>query len=30
MANIDIKINEDNLVEKDGVLYRKDEKWFIS
>lgn len=23
MANIDIKINEDNLVEKDGIIYRK-------
>lgn len=29
MANIDIKINEDNLVEKDGVLYRKDENGLL-
>ena len=25
MANIDIEIDEDNLVEKDGALYRKQE-----
>ena len=29
MANIDIKINEENLVEKDGVLYRKDENGLL-
>lgn len=29
MANIDIKINEDNLVEKDRVLYRKDENGLL-
>lgn len=29
MASIDIKINEDNLVEKDGVLYRKDENGLL-
>lgn len=29
MANIDIEIDEDNLVEKDGVLYRKQENGLL-